>query len=705
MRSDSDMYTLGYRFRPWTDPQAIADGPSILRYIRDTAEEAGIVPKIRFGHAFAGPSGRAPTLAGQCTPSAPPTARRCSWRARFLYVCSGYYSYAEGHRPEFAGEADFRGPIVSPQFWPEDLDVAGKNVVVIGSGATAVTLVPALAATAAHVTMLQRSPTYVVTRPARDRIAHVLLRVLPPRVAYAIARWKNVLIGTFYYRLARRRPTAVKERIVAMAAAQVGPDCDAHTHFSPRYNPWDQRVCLVPDGDLFRSIRAGRAAVVTDTIDRFTADGIRLASGTTLPADVVVVATGLKLNLLGDIALTIDGAPCRPSEAMAYKGMMLSDVPNLALCFGYTNASWTLKADLTSGYVCRLLRHMDRRGATIVVAAPRPDGRHASRSSASRRATCSARSTGLPKQGTRKPWQVRQSYLADMLDDPLQPHRRRRAALRRGRHAAVKLRGRVAVVTGAGGGIGRAIALALARRGCQLTLVDIDADGLAGTAREAEALGVRAARNRMDVTDRAAVAALPDAVRAAHGRVDLLVNNAGVAVGGTFEQVGEDDFDWLMAINFDAVVRMTRAFLPLLQTSDDARIVNVSSIYGIVSPAGQTAYSASKFAVRGFSNALRHELEGTRVGVTVVHPGGVATAIARSARAPAGIAAAEVERRRAAVERKLRMPPARAGEIIVRGIERRRARVLVGGDAVVVALLERLAPVGYWRVLRKLVGD
>jgi monooxygenase len=414
VRSDSDMFTLGYRFRPWTDSQAIADGPSILRYIRDTAEEAGIVPRIRFGHVVRRAEWSSAdacwTVHAERTADGAPV----QWRARFLYVCSGYYSYAEGHRPEFAGEAEFRGPLVSPQFWPEGLDVAGRNVVVIGSGATAVTLVPALAATAAHVTMLQRSPTYVVTRPARDRIAHVLLRFLPARVAYAITRWKNILIGTFYYRLARRRPAEVKERLVAMAAEQVGPGCDAHTHFSPRYNPWDQRVCLVPDGDLFRTIRAGKASVVTDVVDRFSAEGIRLASGTTLPADIVVIATGLKLNLLGDIALAIDGAACRPSDAMAYKGMMLSDVPNLALCFGYTNASWTLKADLTSGYVCRLLRHMDRRGATTVV--PRRDPTVATEPFLSFTSGYVQRALDrLPKQGTRKPWQVRQSYLSDML--------------------------------------------------------------------------------------------------------------------------------------------------------------------------------------------------------------------------------------------------------------------------------------------------
>ncbi len=267
----------------------------------------------------------------------------------------------------------------------------------------------------------------------------------------------------------------------------------------------------------------------------------------------------------------------------------------------------------------------------------------------------------------------------------------------------MNLRDRVAVITGAGGGIGRGIALAAARRGCHLALIDIDAAGLAETAAQGEALGVRTSLHVVDVADRGAVAALPAAMREAHGRVDLLVNNAGVAVGGTFEQVSEADFDWLMAINFGAVVRMTRAFLPLLQISDDARIVNISSVYGLISPPGQSAYSASKFAVRGFSNALRHELEGTRIGVTVAHPGGVATAIVRSARTPAGVPAEEIALRRAASEKMLRMAPARAGEIIVRAVERRRARVLVGGDAVFVALIERLAPVRYWRVLGRLL--
>jgi monooxygenase len=414
VRSDSDMYTLGYRFRPWTGSQAIADGPAILRYVGDTAAEAGIVPNIRFGHAVRRAEWSSAAACWTVHGERLADGASVQWRARFLHVCAGYYSYGEAHRPEFAGEAEFAGPIASPQFWPEGLDVAGLRVVVIGSGATAVTLVPALAATAAHVTMLQRSPSYVVARPRHDRIAQRLRKILPARAAYAATRWKNVLVGAYYYRLARKYPERAKARIVAMAAQQLGRGCDAEAHFTPRYKPWDQRVCLVPDGDLFGAIRAGRASVVTDTIERFTRDGIRRASGATLAADVIVVATGLKLNLLGDIALTIDGRPCHPAEQMVYKGMMLSDVPNLALCFGYVNASWTLKADLTADYVCRLLRRMDRRGAAIVMA--RRDPSVASQPFLSFTSGYVQRAGAvLPKQGTRRPWRVHQNYVSDLL--------------------------------------------------------------------------------------------------------------------------------------------------------------------------------------------------------------------------------------------------------------------------------------------------
>jgi cation diffusion facilitator CzcD-associated flavoprotein CzcO len=304
--------------------------------------------------------------------------------------------------------------MVHPQFWDESLDYAGKRVVVIGSGATAVTLVPAMANRAAHVTMLQRSPTYIVTRPGEDAIADRLRRVLPERLAYTATRWKNVLLGMIFFQLARRRPERVKARLIGMAAAQLAPGFDVATHFTPRYKPWDQRLCLVPDGDLFRALREGRASVVTDTIERFTEDGIVLASGKSLAADIVVMATGLKLNMLGDIALTVDGQPLRPAECLAYKGMMLSDVPNLVLAFGYTNASWTLKADLTAEYVCRLLRYMDRHGHRI--AAPRAPAKVRPAPFLDFTSGYVQRAAAvLPRQGERKPWRVHQNYLKDLL--------------------------------------------------------------------------------------------------------------------------------------------------------------------------------------------------------------------------------------------------------------------------------------------------
>jgi monooxygenase len=413
VRSDSDMHTLGYIFKPWVEHKAIADGPSILRYIRNAADETGITQHIRFGHAVRSAHWSTPD-ACWTVEAEQPSGARVQIRARFLYMCSGYYSYAQGHQPAFEGQADFKGALVYPQFWPESLDFAGKRVVVIGSGATAVTIVPEMAKTAAHVTMLQRSPTYVVTRPSEDAIALWLDRKLPGKLAYSLTRWKNVLIGMFFFRLARRRPAAVKQRIIEMAAQQLGPEVDVAKHFTPRYNPWDQRVCLVPDGDLFVQLRAGRASVVTDTIDRFTPNGIRLASGQELPADIIVAATGLTLNVLGDLALTVDGTPFVPGDAMAYKGMMLSDLPNVAMAFGYTNASWTLKADLTAGYVCRLLNYMDSHGYTV--ACPQRDPAVPAQPFLGFTSGYVQRAIALlPKQGDRKPWQVYQNYLADLF--------------------------------------------------------------------------------------------------------------------------------------------------------------------------------------------------------------------------------------------------------------------------------------------------
>jgi cyclohexanone monooxygenase len=335
-------------------------------------------------------------------------------RTRFLYMCSGYYSYERAWRPAFDGEQEFAGTIVHPQFWPEHLDYAGKRVVVIGSGATAVTLVPALAATAAHVTMLQRSPTYVVSRPSEYGFARRWRARLPERLAWFATRWRVIGESMFLYHMARKHPEEAKRRIVSLARRDLGPEFDVATHFTPSYKPWDQRVCVVPDGDMFHAIRDGRASVVTDTIERFTATGIRLASGKELEADIVVMATGLQLNVLGDAALTIDGQPLRPGEALSYKGMMLSDVPNFALAFGYTNASWTLKADLTAAYVCRLLRYMDRHGKAIAV--PRREPGLGTRPFVDFSSGYVQRSVALlPKQGSRQPWQVHQNYLRDLL--------------------------------------------------------------------------------------------------------------------------------------------------------------------------------------------------------------------------------------------------------------------------------------------------
>jgi len=413
VRSDSDMHTLGYAFKPWTDAQAIADGPAILRYIREAAMETGIDRHIRrFGCRVVA---AAWSSADACwTVSIETAGKTETMRARFLYCCSGYYSYEEAHRPEFPGEADFHGAIVQPQFWPRELDYAGKRVVVIGSGATAVTLVPAMAERAAHVTLLQRSPSYVVTRPGRDPIGERLGKLLPARPAYALTRWKNVMTSMLLYRLARSRPDRVKAAIQRMAAEQLGPGIDAGNHFSPRYKPRDQRVCVAPDADLFAALREARASVITDRIARFTPRGLLLESGAELAADVVVMATGLKLRMLGGMNLCVDGKPVRINEAIAYRGMMLSDVPNFAMAFGYTNASWTLKADLTAGYVCRLLRRMDRRGVEIAV--PRREKDVEPQPLLDFSSGYVQRGLGaLPSQGTRSPWRVHQNYLRDLL--------------------------------------------------------------------------------------------------------------------------------------------------------------------------------------------------------------------------------------------------------------------------------------------------
>jgi cation diffusion facilitator CzcD-associated flavoprotein CzcO len=407
------MYTLGYRFRPWRDAKAIADGPSILNYIRETAAEFGVDKTIRYGHRVRLASWSSEDALWTVEAETGPEKSVARFTCNFLYLCTGYYDYEGGYTPEWPGVERFRGRVVHPQKWPEDLDYAGRRVAVIGSGATAVTLVPALAERAAHVTMLQRSPTYVVARPSEDRIANLFRRHLPARAAYALTRWKNVLLGMFFYHLARRRPGLFKGMVAKGVRQQLGEEY-ANRHFTPRYDPWDQRLCLVPDADLFRAIRDGRASVVTDHIESFTETGLRLMSGGHLDADIVVTATGLVLKLMSGLRLVVDGAPVDLSKTMAYKGMMYSDVPNLASALGYTNASWTLKCDLTAEYVCRLLNHMERRGYARCT--PRVKGPEVTdepiidfTSGYVQRALHT-----LPRQGSKTPWRLHQNYVKDL---------------------------------------------------------------------------------------------------------------------------------------------------------------------------------------------------------------------------------------------------------------------------------------------------
>ena len=413
IRSDSDMHTLGYRFRPWTRSKSITDGDSILEYVRQTARDGGIDRRIRFGHRVvrAEWSSEDARWAVEAERENGEAVRvTCS----YLWVCSGYYRYDEGFTPRFEGSERFAGEIVHPQHWPADLDYEGKRVVVIGSGATAVTLVPAMAEKAARVTMLQRSPTYIASLPAEDPIASRLRRVLPDRAVYAIVRWKNVLLQTAFYQLSRRRPETVKRMIRRGVEKALPAGYDIDKHFTPRYDPWDQRMCLVPDGDLFAAISGGRAVVVTDTIERFTERGIELESGEELEADVIVTATGLNLLFLGGMELSVDGEAVDVPRRMTYRGMMLSGVPNFAFTVGYTNASWTLKADLTSEYVCRLLAHMDAHGYVKSV----PEVNDPSIVEVPLLTFNSGyvlRSLDqFPKQGSREPWKLRQNYLIDL---------------------------------------------------------------------------------------------------------------------------------------------------------------------------------------------------------------------------------------------------------------------------------------------------
>ena len=413
IRSDSDMTTLGFPFRPWRGDDAIVDGARIRDYIEDTAEAFDLKKSIRFDHKVTDARWSSETASWTLDVEAGGRSNRLA--CRFLFAAAGYYDFAQGYTPEFEGREDFHGPIVHPQHWPQDLDYQDKKIVVIGSGATAVTLIPSLLPRAAHVTMLQRSPTYVVSRPQRDTAAIRLRRILPRGLADCAVRWKNVLAGILMFQMSRRRPARVKALILSGVRKALGADYDVDRHFTPHYNPWDQRICLVPDNDLFDAIRAGRASVVTDGIRRFTPDGIALESGDMLDADIIVTATGLNLQMLGGIALSVDGQPAPAAGRLVYKGMMLDGVPNFAFAFGYTNASWTLKCDLSARHACRLIKHMAATGHQICrpVAAPGTQDEDIldfTSSYVQRAADI------MPKQGKAAPWRVRQNYILDTID-------------------------------------------------------------------------------------------------------------------------------------------------------------------------------------------------------------------------------------------------------------------------------------------------
>ena len=413
IRSDSDMFTLGYRFRPWDGEKAIADGPSILQYIKDTAAEEGIDKHIRFHHRIIKADWSTDEARWHITAERTDTGEAIELTAGFLFSCSGYYRYDRGYQPEFPGMERYQGTVVHPQAWPEDLDYAGKRVVVIGSGATAITLIPSMAETAGHVTMLQRSPSYITSLPAKDPLAQLLRKVLPPRLSGPAIRWFKAVTTQAFYVLSKRRPQLVKKLLRKGLEARLPKDFDIDTHFTPRYNPWDQRMCLVPDGDLFKALSKGTASIVTDHIETFTEKGIKVQSGQELEADIVVSATGLELLFIGGIELSVDGEAVDLPNKLVYKGMMLEGVPNFALAVGYTNASWTLKCDLTCEYVARLLNHMRDTGLRQCT----PVNQDSSVSPAPLLGLNSGyiqRSEHLfPKQGSRFPWQVHQSYLKD----------------------------------------------------------------------------------------------------------------------------------------------------------------------------------------------------------------------------------------------------------------------------------------------------
>jgi cation diffusion facilitator CzcD-associated flavoprotein CzcO/NAD(P)-dependent dehydrogenase (short-subunit alcohol dehydrogenase family) len=720
IRSDSDIATLGFPFRPYGGERMIVDGGSIRDYVADTAREFGIDRHIRFGYRVlrAEWSSAASHWTLACEgPGGAPATVTCRW----LQGCTGYYDYERGFAPEWPGMSTFEGRIVYPQFWPDDLDYAGKRVVVIGSGATAVTLVPSMTDRASHVTMLQRSPSYIVSLPSSDPLSIKLREKLPAWLAEPLVRWKFIGISTFVYVLARKRPDRVRQMVRQGILAALGSEYDpaAHdvdVHFNPAYEPWDQRLCFVPDNDLFRALRKGRASIVTGRIAEFVRNGIRLESGRTLEADIVVSATGLNMQMLGGMDVSVDGNPVDFPNRLVYKGMMVEGVPNFAFAFGYTNASWTLKVDLNARYVANVLRFMSRKKYAVAI----PQPAHG----IDRQPIIANMSSGyiqraldiLPRQGP-LPWRSRGNYILDLLgmrlskiDDgtlkfttAAKPSNGRAVAKGKHREATAPARTfdkKLVLVTGGGAGIGRAIAHSFAERGADIVVTDIDAEALAETKAEMEGLGVRCETFVANVADEAAMRELADDVEKTIGVPDVLVNNAGIGFLGPFLKSSLDHWGRVFNVNVFGVVNGCYYFLPKMIAAGGKRnIVIVASGASHFPPPNAAAYGASKAAVFSFAESLKMETAGTNVSVTTVCPGITNTSIVRKdgkGNASTAISDAQRARMRAYYE-KNGATPQEVAESVAVGVERGKELVLVGPASRLMFNLRRISiPLTRW---------
>jgi cation diffusion facilitator CzcD-associated flavoprotein CzcO/short-subunit dehydrogenase len=701
IRSDSDIVTLGFPFRPYRGDKAIVDGATIRRYVEETAKYFGIDRRIRYGHKVlaADWSSEDARWTVRCEVAGEPVTVTCG----FLVGCAGYYSYEQGHAPAWPGLASFTGPVVHPQFWPAELDLKDKRVVVIGSGATAVTLVPALSQSAAHVTMLQRSPSYVASLPSRDELGNKLHARLPRRIADALVRWKNIAYSAYLYRLARTRPERFRALLRAGVLQALGPAYDANlhdvdVHFNPAYKPWDQRLCLVPDGDLFAALRERRVSLATGRISEFTPNGIRLDSGVELAADVVVSATGLQMQFFGGVKIRVDDRPVDVSNRLVYKGTMLEGVPNFAFAFGYTHSSWTLKVDLNARYIAKLIRYMRRR--RLASATPLPL-RHDLQREPLLELTSGyvQRASALLPQRAQFPWRTHDNYFLDLIalrtgriDDGTLKFAKRpsKGGPARGLRG---LRGKLVAVTGGGAGIGRSIALAFAKRGANVVLTDIDGERLAAVRSEVEALGVRCSTFVTDVADELAMQRLAEDVAAEAGVPDVLINNAGIGYLGPFLKSSLDHWHRILDVNVIGVVNGCYYFLPkMIAAGGTRRVVVIASGASHYPPPNAAAYGASKAAAFSFAESLKMDLMGTNVGVTTVCPGITNTGIVDkpSGNTSPAISAAQRERMRQYYIKKGATPESVA-EAVVRGVERGEDLVLVGPASRLIYNLRRIS--------------